>query len=255
MTEIIELTQHPGQGFYSCCSILLDSIIKYFNDNKKLPLAINNTNMFIKYNPSPSLDITNIYFNIPVNPVLEYRHDIVHSPAAQFEPFGDVNFADIEPIIKLFFSPSDSIKQVIKGMEAKYSIDYDNTCVLFYRGLDKCTELTLPPYEAHLKDAQNIHNNDPRMRFIIQSDETEYIQYMSERINNSFIFDEIRHTNKQLTCVDHLCTVETNLVYSQYFLAIVYIMAKCKYVICNSGNISVWISYFRCNSNNIIQHI
>ena len=50
MSETLNLIQHPGQGFFSCCSVLLDSIINYYNVNKKLPLAINTTNLFLKYN-------------------------------------------------------------------------------------------------------------------------------------------------------------------------------------------------------------
>jgi hypothetical protein len=38
-------------------------------------------------------------------------------------------------------------------------------------------------------------------------------------------------------------------------IAIVYIMSKCKYVVCTSGNISIWITYFRENSNNIYHYL
>jgi hypothetical protein len=53
MNETIKLTQHPGQGFFSCCTVILENIIKYFNINKKLPDTIDNVNMFTKYNPFP----------------------------------------------------------------------------------------------------------------------------------------------------------------------------------------------------------
>lgn len=255
MSDTLQIVQHEGQGFFSCCSVLIDNIVKYFNTNKKLPLAVNNINVFMKYNPYPSHDITSIYFNIPEIPIIEYNNSIQHSEGAQFEPFGNINYSHIEPFIRLYFSPSNTIKDLIQLMETKYSIDYNNTCVMFYRGLDKCTELILPSYDEHLKEANNLRVKEPQLRFLIQTDETEYLSYMLQQLNNSFNLEEIRHVNKQRTTVDFLCTKDINFAFSQYFLAIVYIMAKCKYVICNSGNISVWICYFRGNSDNVIQYL
>jgi hypothetical protein len=255
MSNIIQFTQNPGQGFYSCCTVLLDNIIKYFNDNKRLPLDINNINVFIKYNPNLSKDITHIYFNIPNSPVIEYIDIIQHSESAQFEPFEHIRYSQIKPFINLYFSPSNTIKEIINLMELKYSIDYDNTCVMFYRGLDKFTETALPRYDEHLKEANKIKKIESELRFLIQTDETEYLHYMLEHLDNSFNFEEIRHANKQQILVDDVCTKEINFIFSQYFLAIVYIMAKCKYVVCNSGNISSWICYFRGNNKNVFQYL
>jgi hypothetical protein len=45
---------------------------------------------------------------------------------------------------------------------------------------------------------------------------------------------------------------KTNIdTYSQYYLAITMIMAKCKFVLCANGNCSLWIALFRGNSDNI----
>ena len=38
-------------------------------------------------------------------------------------------------------------------------------------------------------------------------------------------------------------------------LAIIYIMSKCKYIICSSGNCSIWMMYFRGNVNNVKQFL
>ena len=46
---------------------------------------------------------------------------------------------------------------------------------------------------------------------------------------------------------------ETNYDYSLKYLAITLIMSKCKYVLCNTGNCSIWIVFFRNNTDNIIQ--
>ena len=255
MSETLNLIQHPGQGFFSCCSVLLDSIINYYNVNKKLPLAINTTNLFLKYNPYPLQDIFHNYFNIQIQPVIEYIDIIQHSESAQFEPFEHIKYSQIKPFINLYFSPSNTIKEIINIMKIKYSIDYDNTCVMFYRGLDKCTETVLPSYDEHFNEANKILNNNSNIRFLIQTDETEYLHFMLKNLERSFKFYEIRHINKERTSVDNVWTQEQNFAFSHYFLAIVYIMAKCKYVICNSGNISAWICYFRGNNTNVFQYL
>ena len=33
------------------------------------------------------------------------------------------------------------------------------------------------------------------------------------------------------------------------------IISKCKYIICSSGNCSIWMMFYRGNNKNIIQHI
>jgi hypothetical protein len=43
--------------------------------------------------------------------------------------------------------------------------------------------------------------------------------------------------------------------FSKYYLAITIIMSKCNYIICNSGNCSIWIMLYRGNSNNVDQFL
>ena len=79
---------------------------------------------------------------------------------------------------------------------------------------------------------------------------------MTEKFpNNSFYFkDEIRHMKKCDDTVD-IKMKDTNKEFSKYYLAITIIMSKCKYIICGSGNCSIWIMFYRENSKNIIQNL
>lgn len=40
-----------------------------------------------------------------------------------------------------------------------------------------------------------------------------------------------------------------------YFLSTVVIISKCKYIICSSGNCSIWMMLYRGNGKNIIQYL
>jgi hypothetical protein len=49
-------------------------------------------------------------------------------------------------------------------MENKYEIDYNNICVLFYRGNDKITETKLCDYNDYLIYANKIYINFPKKK-------------------------------------------------------------------------------------------
>ena len=104
--------------------------------------------------------------------------------------------------------------------------------------------------------ANLIVNKNPNIKFLVQSDETEFIELMTKTYpNNSFYFkDEIRHINKCNSSVD-IVMRDKNDVFSKYYLAITIIMSKCEYIICGSGNCSIWIMLYRGNSKNVYQNL
>jgi len=76
--------------------------------------------------------------------------------------------------------------------------------------------------------------------FLIQSDETEFIEFITNMFpNNSFYFkDEIRHMKKCSSTVDIKMSSQ-NYEFSKKYLAITIIMSKCNYIICGSGNCDI----------------
>ena len=158
--------------------------------------------------------------------------------------------------MKKYFTPSIKINNNIQSIENKYKIqNYENICVLFYRGNDKVTETKLPTYDDIIVEARRLYNENNNITFLVQSDEIEFIEKMLQEFpNNSFYFkDEIRTIQKNNSLSVDKINVESNFVYSQYYLAITIIMSKCKYVICTTGNCSLWITLFRGNADNVFQ--
>ena len=140
-------------------------------------------------------------------------------------------------------------------MENKYTLDYNNICVLFYRGNDKNYETPICSYYEYFVKANNILEKNPNIKFLIQSDETQFIEnFTSIFKNNSICFtDEIRHIPTCLSSVDFVMKDKNN-IFSKYYLAITIIMSRCKYIICGTGNCSLWILLYRGNSNNVLQN-
>jgi len=48
---------------------------------------------------------------------------------------------------------------------------------------------------------------------------------------------------------------DTNSIFSKYYLAITIIMAKCNYIVCSSGNCSIWTMFYRGNAENVFQNL
>jgi hypothetical protein len=237
----------------------LNKITDFININKKLPIIVDSSNEFNWYKINNSRDITYDYFeHYDQFENIEYDNNILikYHENDQFINYSMLDYKNILPIIRKYFSPSVNINNIIKDLENKYDIKYDNICVLFYRGNDKRGETTICEYDEYTIYANMILEKNQDIVFLIQSDETEFIEFILKTYpNNSFYFkDEIRHMNNCDRTVDHIMKDNIDL-FSKYYLAITIIMSKCKFIICGSGNCSIWISFYRENCKNIYQNL
>jgi hypothetical protein len=252
------LVVHPGGGFFSNCTMRLFDIILYFNATKKIPIFVDSSQQFnlYKFNKNNE-DITNAFFINIYDYDIKYNHKVDFKEKYQYINYKQINFKDINPFIKKYFSPSQTIINDIKYIETKYNIiNYNEICVLFFRGNDKITECELPSYYKFIEEAKKIYTQNNKIKFLIQSDEIEFIKtIINEFPNNSFYFkDETRCINKNnYLSVDKINNNDLNFIYVQYYLAITIIMSKCKYIVCNKGNCSLWISLYKGNAEDIYQ--
>jgi hypothetical protein len=246
-------------GFFSGCSVILNNLREYYNNNKRIPDSIDCSTVFRWYTPKSLMntDIRYEYFDLSIDIDIPYTGSFEFDTNSQFINYKTLDFKAIQPFITKYFSPSKQIKDIVLHIETKYNIDYTTTCVLFYRGNDKITETTLSEYNDTIEKAKEIQAIDPHIRFLIQSDETEYIEKMINEFGTTNTFyckDEIRHMTKRNATVDHVFS-DKNYEYSKYFLALTIIMSKCKYIISGSnGNCSQWIALYRGNADNFYQY-
>jgi hypothetical protein len=254
--DILE-RRHDG-GFFSCCSLRLHYLIEYFNYFNKLPIVYDCKGFYTWYKKDDRKDdeITFDYFkhyNEVRDVKIEYKGDIDYKEHYQYKKFHKLEYEKLKPFIHKYFSPNDEILGIKKKMEEKYQIDYDNTCVLFYRGNDKATETLLPSFEEYKDQIKIIlekQKDNKKFKFLIQSDETDFINEMKELYPNHIIFnDEIRHIPRTSSSVD-IIFKDKNYEFSKLYLSIMLIMSKCKYIISGCGNNPLWIYFFRGNLNN-----
>ena len=252
---MIKITHNAG--FFSCCSVKLEHITNFINLNKRLPDNIDSSKQFRWYKKNTNKDITFDYFENYENvPDIKIIHPIDYFSRYQWINYANLDYKRITPLIKKYFSPSTEINKIINNIEKKYNLLYENICVLFYRGNDKNRETIKCSYDEYLNYANQLLKKKQKIKFLVQSDETEFIEFIKKKFpNNSFYFnDEIRHMKKCNSTVDKKVRSK-NYEFSKKYLAITIIMSKCKYIICGSGNCDIWIMFYRGNNKNVIQNL
>lgn len=244
-------------GFFSHCSVRLNNIVKFINKNKKIPDIVECTHHFQKYKSTYDIgkDITFTYFKDYNNNNIEISYSINYNFNHQWINYYKLDYKNITPLIKKYFSPSDKINEIINNIIKKYNIVYENTLAVYYRGTDKIKEAkNLTSFDDFFKQIIEIININKNIKILIQTDSAEFIDYIKNKnLKNIIIIDEnkISYINKGIHNEQ-----SNNINYNDMFnfLSTVLIISKCKYIICNSGNCSMWMLLYRGNAKNLIQY-
>jgi hypothetical protein len=246
-------------GFFSCCSVKLHNIIEYVNNTKKLPDKIDCLQQFSQfYKPNPNIDITYDFFKYPFSSEYTYGDRIDYHNEYQFKQYSTLDFKNIIPICNIYFQPSQQIESRRDEFIIKYNICVNNCIAVYYRGTDKHGETCIDSFESfHNKLTEllkSIHNDN--IQILLQSDSAQFLDYMKENNydKNLIIIQEVSGSYTYTGCHNER-TKKQNYDDMQNLLPIVLIMSKCKYVICTSGNASLWILLYRGNSNNVHQNL
>ena len=254
------LTVSHTYGFFSFCSRLLEEIILYFNKHKQLPDGIDARGNLTWYKPNHRMheDIFGEYFASRPEIQITYTDTIRFSNDDQYLDFKTLKYDELLPFVHKYFTPTSEIMQYVSDIESKYNLqDYSTICCLFYRGNDKITEMDIGPYEEFVARGKAVQEQNPNTLFLIQSDETQFLQRMTSEFPNHILLHEyMRHVPKCNSQVDKLnLGNNSNFLFSKYYVAITHVMSKCNTVICNSGNCAFWIAFFRGHANGMQQYL
>lgn len=242
-------------GFFSNCTIRLMDIVWFFNTQKQLPDEVHSETQFINYKVSAGDNLVP-YFFTETDASIDYKEDVNmrwDCMAIQFDKYSNLDFKALKPFVDKYFAPG---KEVVKAMEqhqAKYRFKFDKLCAVFYRGNDKAREMTIPSYEVFIGKAKEIKAADPDIRFLIQPDETEFLEVFLREFPDTIYIDETGHIPKQDSAVFIRAKDKHKAEHAKHFFASVVAMSKCKHVITHSGNGALWLALYRGNANNIHQ--
>jgi len=242
-------------GFFSCSSIGLLDIMVYFNQNKGLPDIVDRYEQYSHYKSYAQENLIPFYFDEKSLNIF-YDHEMVMTHAKEEPQFSDyklIDFIDTKPFIEKFFQPSDHVKKIVESYKEKYQIDFENTCAVFYRGNDKNRETTIAPYLEFINKAKEILEKNPQIKFLIQPDETEFLEEFQKHFSNVFLFEETPHLRKMDSCMVFETPQAERAEYGAKFFAAVLCLSKCKHLITHSGNGSFWAVLYRGNTQNVYQ--
>lgn len=264
-------------GFFSNCSVLLHHITQYYEANQRLPHKIDSSRGWELYRLSPDpLHDTRLDFFKEATPS---SLDLIPSFALygwnfHHSVYSSLTYSSWIPFIKKYFSPTEEILDRVISLENTDKLDYENTCGLYYRGTSGSIERPSPTADAYVNEAKKIHSLNPDIKFIIQSDEEDFVVKMKESFPDNFIyFDEnIGRTTRAPTSTKvthdgsnayyeggdkplYIAEAGTQALhdFTKTLLAIVLVLSKCRYLICNSSNVSAWTVLYRGHSTNVIQ--
>lgn len=248
-------------GFFSCCTIRLLEIINYFNGHLTLPTVVDSSQQFSLYKAHQRQDLTNkffaqdggpqhIHYLKPVNPLLPGKPDNVHYPN-----YKNVDYTALAPFVSKYFSPSPEVKEKIVALENKYKLDYDKTCLVYYRGNDKVLEVSCPQYGEIFLKAWEIKKANPTIRFVVQTDEVEFMHYFLKRFPDSIVLDEVAPIKKQIINPGMTLPAKSREKFASDFLAIIYYLSKIKYIVTTTHNAAFWLCLFRGHSDGVYQYL
>ena len=250
-------------GFFSCCSVKLRSIVDYINQNRKLPENVDSSGLFSIYKPNGIDDITYDFFQIPTNSDYVYKHNLEYGDWHQLHKYYTLDFENLQPILKLYFEPSQRIQTVSRDFLLRYGISYERCIGLYYRGTDKCSETKIDSFESFYTKLnellENIHLEN--VQILLQTDTTQLEEYITSKMKHDTKHSCKLVIIKELLSSSTIAGIHNERTRQQNYnditnlLSIVTILSKCKYILCTSGNVSCWIMLYRGNTKNVYQNL
>jgi hypothetical protein len=173
----------------------------------------------------------------------------------QFDNYKNVDYSAILPFVKKYFAPSKDIINTSNNLLSEYKIDTSNCIGLYYRGTDKCNETRLGGFKVYYDKLTEIINKEENknLQILLQTDSGQFLDYMKEKKINNIIIIHQNRVSYTSRGIHREQTRQTNYQDIKYLFATFLIISKCKYLICSSGNCSIWMMYYRENANNIYQ--
>ena len=154
-----------------------------------------------------------------------------------------------------FLNPSDLIVERKNILINKYKFDPQKTISVLYRGTDKATELKLGSPTEYLNVVKNILKDNPNFKVLLQTDQTQVIQYFYDQLGDILItFEETPSTTSNRVIWSLLEQSDKDLVdWSQWFDAALRCVSECKYLVNHTGNVAFFANLYRGNIDGVHQ--
>lgn len=251
--EINELYCLWNCGFYSNEFQVFNSLLVLLRHGI-IPERIDYTLGYRHFKKDPNQDIYSDFHRINDEINLDLFVDIPlpDSNKCQFDLY---RFDVYNQIRDRFFNPSDLILERKNILINKYKFDPQKTISVLYRGTDKGTELRLGSPTEYLKVVKSILKDNPNFKVLLQTDQTQVIQYFYEQLGDILItFEETPSTSSNKVIWSLMEQSDRDSVdWSQWFDAALRCVAECKYMVNHTGNVAFFANLYRGNVDQVYQ--
>jgi hypothetical protein len=226
-------------------------IIRFYNKNKIFPI-VDSSNQWSVYKDQPG-DVTNSFFksNDEVE-LIETLNEIDYG----LSEYSLLDFKNLNFFTKKYFSPSDKVLEMYNFLLKKYSINFDKTIAVLYRGNDKHKETNLPSHSDMIEKIDELVLKYPNHKLLIQSDEVDFYKSVMEKYPNFIYFTEVIKMNKNdYSAIQYIVPNGQRTEQAIIFLAIMILISKCSKLVLNSGNVGMWCTLFRGKSDGVYQYL
>jgi hypothetical protein len=251
--EINELYCLWNCGFYSNEFQVFNSLLVLLKHGI-IPERIDYSLGYRHFKKDPNQDIYSDFHKIDDKIDLDLFVDIPlpDSNKCQFDLY---RFDVYNKIKDRFFGPSDLILERKNILIDKYKFDPQKTISVLYRGTDKSTELQLGSPTEYLKVVKNILKDNPNFKVLLQTDQTQVIQYFYDQLGDILItFEETPSTasNKVIWSLMEQ-SGKDSIDWSQWFDAALRCVSECKYLVNHTGNVAFFANLYRGNVDKVYQ--
>lgn len=251
--EINELYCLWNCGFYSNEFQVFNSLLVLLRHGI-IPERIDYSLGYRHFKKDPNQDIYSYFHKINEKIDLDLFVDIPlpDSNKCQFDLY---RFDIYNKIRDRFFGPSDLIAERKNILINKYKFDPQKTISVLYRGTDKSTELTLGSTTEYLEVVKNILKDNPNFKVLLQTDQTQVIQYFYDQLGDILItFEETPSTSTNRVIWSLMEQLDKDSIdWSQWFDAALRCVSECKYLVNHTGNVAFFANLYRGNINGVHQ--
>lgn len=242
-----------NSGFFSNCSVSLHAIIHYFNNRQQLPISVDFSNTFNMFNDADAR-LPNVYqeyfdpdpgMNFPFQGPIDF-------PLYSLFDYRKEQFGRVAPFIQKYFTPSAAALTKAGQLRARYGLLTDNLLTICYRGTDKFRDTTLGSYDTFLDRAAEILSQEPDLRVLVQTDQSQFLDRARERLGDVLIFDELPRTES--STVMHNIIDRGKVAWAQTFLGAIHLIADSRHLVVHTGNVARWLCLYRGHTNRVMQY-
>ena len=246
-----------NHGFFSNCTVTLQSLIELHNKNLTLS-KIDFSSAFCDYKTPEqnqrNIDLYPYYFKTDlIKEITKKDKKILKQD--HHGHYKHYDFYHLNPFIQRYFSLNQDILNIQNMLIEKYKIDLSKTIAVWYRGTDKYLEVQLAEPSLYLNLAEELLGLIPDVKILIQTDQKQvrdlFINHFKDRC---FFFEEMPVTDsKMISYRDSKLFNPNRFEFGKLLLAVTHLFSKCQIIVNHTGNVASWICLFRGNADSVFQ--